>query len=270
MEQLGKLNIIDAKLNPMDSKPMLAVFAGLSLLLPMVSFDVFAIEHDRRMPTAIELDFIEQCRNTVQCNARVFTGDTVTFTGALTDHTGRPVPNKEVRVVALIPTPEIIVLTRGTTNLDGTFTVEWTAKLSKQKTAFDDVTRQFQVEGLEVFAEFPGDASMAPSRSNKLSMTVTVNSIHTYINSDKLVYREGDSVVLFIAFIDSNDEFVDPDNIRATWNNRPIQLEQRTTGSYTFTIDDIERRHQQIIIVPEKQGHNINVAYLTITVMGSR
>ena len=255
----------------MNSKSILAIFATLSLLVPMMSFNAFAaFEPDRRVPTMIALDQIEQCLNTMQCNAKVFTGNTIQFTGMLTDQNGMPLRDKEVRITALIPTPELVVLTTATTDIDGMFTAEWMVKLSKQTTAHQDVTRQFQTESLEVFAEFPGDANTAPSKSNRLSMTVTVNTVHTTVNSDKTLYKEGDGVLIFVAFIDSNDEFIDPDSIHATWNNQLIKLEKKTEGSYTFMIENLAKRHQQIVVVPHKEGLNASTAFLTIIVEGLR
>ncbi|MEM2759783.1 MAG: hypothetical protein QXU32_05855 [Nitrososphaerales archaeon] len=277
----------------MHGKSVLAVFAGLLLFLPIVSIDALAVlEPSLRVsadsttilvepnqgytpgagktPTIITLDQIEQCLNTMQCNAKVFTGDVIRFTGVLTDENDRPLPDREVRIIALIPTPELVVLTTATTDLDGSFTAEWVAKLSKQTSAFQDVTRQFQTESLEVFAEFLGDANLAPAKSSRLAMTVTVNTISTMVNSDKTLYREGDTVIIFVAFIDSNDNFIDPDEIRATWNNQPIQLEKKKEGSYTFTIENLQKRHQQVIVVPHKEGLNASTAYLTIIVAGLR
>ena len=255
----------------MNSRHILAIFAGLSLILPLASFDAFAaFEADRRAPTMVSLDKIEQCINTMQCNAVVFTGETIKFTGMLTDQEGNPLPDKEVRITALVPTPELVVLTTGMTDLDGMFTAEWTAKLSKQESAFTDVTKEFQSEGLEVFAEFAGDKDFAFSKSSKLSMTVTVNSINTMVNSEKTLYSAGDTVLIFVAFIDSNDNFTDPDSISAMWNNQPIELEKKKEGSYTFTIENLEKKHQQIVIVPYKEGFNVSTAYLTIIVNGLR
>ena len=255
----------------MKGKHILTIFAILSLLVPMASFDVLASHGlDKREHSTLTLDQIEQCTNTMQCNAKVFTGDTIKFTGMLTDNNDLPLHDEEVRISVLIPTPEIIVLTTTMTDVDGIFTAEWTAKLSRQSTAFQDVTRQFLSEGLEVFAEFTGDEKMAPSKSKRLSMTVTVNTVHTTMNSDKTQYQEGDTVLIFLAFLDSNDEFIDPDTIRASWNNKAIELEKKKEGSYTFTIENLERQHQQIIVVPDKAGLNANTAFLTLIVEGLR
>lgn len=255
----------------MSNKPTLALLTSLSLLLPLASLNAFAaFEADTRSPSEISLDKIEQCLNTMQCNAQLFTGETVSFTGTLVDADGTPIGDREVKIVALVPTPAIIELTTTTTDLIGTFTAEWTVQLLKEESATYDVTRQFQTETLEIFAMFEGDDEFAPSKSSKLSASVTVNSILTTMNSDKTLYNEGDSVLIFVAFIDSNDNFVDPDTINATWNNQPIELEKKKEGSYTFTIQNIEKRHQQIIIVPQKEGYNLSTAYLTIIVSGLR
>lgn len=254
----------------MNGKGILAIFAGLSLFLPLTSFDAFAaFEPDRRIPTVISLDLIEQCINTMTCNAEIFTGETVTFTGMLTEEGGMPLKDKEIQIVALLPDPKIVTLTTTTTNIDGMFTAEWTAALLKPKTDFSP-SGELRSESLEIFAVFPGDEELAPSRSGKQPVTLSVNSIHTFVNSDKNLYNEGDTVTIFIAFIDSNDNFVDPDNIRATWNNQSIELEKKQVGSYTFMIENLEKKHQQIIVVPSTEGFNTRTAYLTIIVAGLR
>jgi len=254
----------------MNSKHMLAILASLLLILPMIHFDAFAIKGEKRDPTSISLDLIEQCLNTMQCNAQVFTGTTIKFTGTLVDEDGETLPDMPVNIVALIPTPELVVLATATTNIDGMFEAEWVVKLSTQKTAFQDVTKQFRTESVTVFAEFPGNEELQPSKSNKLAMSVTVNSIHTIVNSDKTLYNEGDTVTVFVAFIDSADNFIDPDSIFATLNNQPIELEKKKEGSYTFTITSVAKKHQQLIVVPETEGFNASTAYLTIIVGGLR
>ena len=254
----------------MNSIPVIAVFAGLSLLLTMVSIDAFASVTDKRMATNILLGQIEECQNSMQCNAKVFTGDIVKFTGMLTDRSGNPVRDKEVKIITLIPTPELVLLTSAITDDDGIFTAEWTAKFSKQKAAFQDVTRKFKSDSFEVFAEFTGDEANGPSRSNKFSITVTVNTVSTMLNSDKTLYNEGDTVVIFVAFLDSNDEFVDPESIHSTWNNQFIKLEKKKVGSYTFTIENLVKQHHQVVVVPEKQGFDASTAFLTIIVAGLR
>ncbi|MFQ5969604.1 MAG: hypothetical protein ACE5J2_03800 [Nitrososphaerales archaeon] len=253
----------------MNSKHLLAILSALSLMMPM-SFQAFGAFEDRRASTSIELDQIEECINTMQCNAQVFTGTTVKFTGILTDSEGTPLPDMQVNMVALIPTPELVVLTTTTTDTDGMFEADWVVKLSVQKTAFQDVLSQIRSESLTIFAEFPGSENMAPSKSNKLVMSVTVNTINALANSDKTLYDEGDTVTIFIAFIDSADNFVDPDSVIASLNTQRVELEKKKEGSYTFTITEVERKHQQLIVVPEKAGWNLSVSYLTIIVGGLR
>jgi len=251
-------------------KYVLGILIGLSLVMPL-QFNAFAaFEPDRRDPTAISLDLIEQCLNTMTCNAQVFTGTTLKFTGMLTDEDGDPLPDMTVNIVALIPTPELMTLTSATTDIDGMFEAEWVAKLSKQETAFTDVTKQFLSESVTVYAEFPGSEDMAMSKSNKITMSVTVNTIHTIVNSDKTLYNEGDTVTVFIAFLDSSDNFHDPEITYITLNNVIQKMEKKKEGSYVFTIPAVEKKHQQLIVVPETEGFNSTTAYLTIIVGGLR
>lgn len=255
----------------MNTKHGLAILLGLSLILPAMQFNAFAaFQKDMRNPTAISLDFVDQCINSLTCSAQVYTGTTIKFTGMLTDEEGIGLQDLPVNIVALIPSPELVVLTTAITDFDGKFEAEWMAKLSTQKTAFQDVTKQFQTESLTIFAEFPGDEKMAPSKSNKITMSITVNSINTIANSDKTLYNENDTVTIFVSFFDSADQFIDPDSIYATINNQPVELEKKKEGSYTLTITQIAKKHQQLIVVPNKEGFNLSTAYLTIIVSGLR
>ncbi len=256
----------------MSAKQVLAILSGLALILPMMQFNAFAVypQGPYRAPTSISLDFIDQCINSMTCNAEIFTGTTIKFTGALTDSNGNPLPDKPVNIVALIPTPELVVLATTTTDVDGKFSAKWVAKLSTQKTAMQDVTRKFRAESDTVFAEFPGDDTMAPSKSNKIVMSVTVNTVHTTVNSDKTLYNANDTVTIFVAFVDSADNFFDPDSIYATLNNHVVELEKKKEGSYTFTITNVAKLHQQLVLVPHKEGWNTNAAFLTIIVAGLR
>ena len=255
----------------MNTKHVLAILLGLALILPMVQFNTFAaFPEDKRKPTSTSLDLIEQCLNTMTCSAKVYTGTTIKFSGMLTDDEGTPLQDMPVNIVALIPKPELVVLATATTDTDGMFKAEWVAKLSTQKTAFQDVTKKFRIESLTVFAEFPGGEKMAPSKSKKITMSLTVNTVHTTANSDKTLYKEGDTVTVFVAFLDSADKFIDPEKIFATLNNQHVELTKKKEGSYTFTITNVARKHQQLIVVPDKEGFNASTAYLTIIVGGLR
>lgn len=256
----------------MNAKHMLTILSGVVLVLPMMQLNAFAggVEPETRTSTSIELDLIEQCMNSMTCSAQVYTGNTIKFTGVLTDGDGTPIPDATVNIVELIPTPDTVVIASATTDTDGMFEAEWIVKLSMQTTAFQDVTRQFRTESVTAYAEFPGDDEFAPSRSNKLIMSVTVNSIHTIANSDKTTYNEGETVTIFIAFVDSADNFIDPESVFASLNNQLVELEKKKEGSYTFTIRDIPRQHTQFLVVPDSPGYNAVTAYLTIIVGGLR
>ncbi|MFQ5920761.1 MAG: hypothetical protein ACE5JV_01940, partial [Nitrososphaerales archaeon] len=199
-----------------------------------------------------------------------YTGTTITFNGVLTDGDGVPLPDQEVNIVGLIPTPELVVLTTGMTDVDGMFSADWVVKLSTQTTAFQNVLSQFRSQSLTVFAEFAGDEELAASKSGKIIMSVTVNAVHPLMSSDKTTYNEGETVTIFIAFIDSADNFIDPEGVFATLNNDQIELERKKEGSYTFVISDVPRKHTQLLIVPLQSGYNANTAFLTIIVGGLR
>ena len=72
--------------------------------------------------------------------------------------------------------------------------------------------------------------------------------------------------------MDSSDNFADPESILGTLNNVNVvkSFEKKKEGSYVFTIPAVEKKHQQLIIVPETEGFNSTTAYLTIIVGGLR
>lgn len=240
---------------------------GVALLLSSIQLNAMAqTEGELRAGTSVSLDLPERCPNTMTCNAIVFTGKPITFSGMLTDRAGMPLANMTVNISALIPTPEVVMLTSTTTNNDGMFEVEWIAKLSAQEKPEQTIVDK-RAEVVSVFAQFPGDDTYAPSRSNKLSLEVKINMVNTKATSDRLVYKEGESATIVIAFIDSDEEFTDPGKIYATLNNAPIKLEKKKEGSYIFTIPQLPKQLLQLIIAPNKAGYTGSNAYLTIIVL---
>jgi hypothetical protein len=157
----------------------------------------------------------------------------------------------------------------GVTGLEGTFEIVWDVKLVPQERALTDVTQKIHTQVVSMFAQFEGDDTYASSKTGKTTVTIEVNSIKTFVNSDKKVYNEGETAIVFVAFVDSDDSFVDPDGINAHFNLTPVadKLEKKKLGSYSFVTPPLERGHNQIIIVPAKEGYNIEAEAVTITVL---
>ena len=49
-----------------------------------------------------------------------------------------------------------------------------------------------------------------------------IGSVKILANTDKNLYREGESAIIFIGFVDQNDKFVDPDEIITGFELAPI------------------------------------------------
>jgi hypothetical protein len=98
-----------------------------------------------------------------------------------------------------------------------------------------------------------------------------VNSLTTFVNTDKKLYREGETAIVVIGFVDEDDEFVDPDSINANFNLSPVteEIEQKKVGSYSYVTPPLQRGHNQVTVVPAKEGYNIEAEAVTITVLTS-
>lgn len=217
--------------------------------------------------TSVAFD-MSGCTNTMTCNAELFVGDTVEFMGTLTNSTRGPVAGAKITVYKLLPKPELVPLAFGVTGIDGKFTLTWTAGFTSVEKASTDVTRKFLTETVTIFAQFDGDKKYAPSRSGKNTAIIKAPELMTFVNSDKNLYRQGDSALVFLAFVDNHDNFVDPDSLRVVLNDKEVQVEKKKTGSYTLTIPALPKEHTQLLVIPKKEGHNINNGFLTIIVDG--
>ena len=218
-------------------------------------------------PTTVTFK-ISGCTNTKTCNAELFIGDTIEFMGTLTNSTSKPVAGAAITVYKLIPKPELVPLASGVTGIDGGFTLTWIAKFTPAEKASTDVTRKFLTETVSVFAQFDGDKNYAPSRSGMNTAIIKANELMTFVNSDKNLYRQGDSALVFLAFVDSHDNFVDPDSLRVVLNDKVVQAEKKKDGSYTLSIPALPKEHTQLLVIPKKEGYNINNGFLTIIVDG--
>ncbi len=115
---------------------------------------------------------------------------------------------------------------------------------------------------------FPGDSKYAETRSGKLAATVDANTLITSVNAEKRVYGPGESALVFIGFIDSRDQFVDPDSIRVLYDDQEVQVEKKKAGSYTVTTPSLTVEHHQVLVIPQKEGYNLKNGFMTVQVSG--
>lgn len=221
----------------------------------------------KQKPTVLSLE-ISGCTNTVTCNATFLVGDEVTFNGVLTTDDGEPISGAQVNIIKFIPRPELVVIASGVTGIDGDFELSWTAEFTEREKAPSDVTRKMLSENVSIYADFAGNEQYAPSRSAKSTAVIQANELKTFVNSDKNLYKQGEPALVFLAFVDSNDNFIDPDSLRVVLNDQEVKAEKKKTGSYTLTIPNLPREHTQLFVIPKKAGYNIDNGFLTIIVEG--
>ena len=202
---------------------------------------------------------------------KVRPGETVPLTGMVMTTTGEKISNAPVNIVLLTSDPRLIVVATGVTGLEGTYEIEWNVKFIPQERAFTDVTRQIDTQVASLFAQFEGNDNASASKTDKTTITIDVNSIKTFVNTDKRQYREGEAATVFIGFVDEDDEFVDPDSMNVNFNLNSIisELEKKKVGSYIYLTPALQSGHNQITVVPNKAGFNIQAQAITITVLPS-
>lgn len=242
-----------------------AVLLGIVLLLSTTAtLNTFAAR-----PQPVSLSFgMSGCVNDLTCGASLLVGDTVTFSGTLTTEDGTPVPAAEISIINLLPTPELVTITSGVTGIDGEYNLEWVAEFTPKEKAPTDVTKKFLEENVVLFAQFEGSDEFAAARSSKQTATINANMLSTSVNAEKRVYGPGQSALIFIGFIDSNDEFADPDSIRVLYDDQEIEVEKKKTGSYTVVTPTLTVDHHQVIVIPKKEGYNIETGFITVQVSG--
>jgi len=254
----------------------LALITGIILLSTFIApaFAVHIGGHPRLKATQLILDLPSECTNMLQCNATFLAGDTVTFTGILTDSTGRFVPDVKINIYSFTAT-DAQLLASAVTERDGTFKTTWKAQFTSKK-VIGETFKQRINEVLTIFAKFEGDAKYAPSQSAKIIITVKIKDMITVVATDKKLYKKGDIALIFVNFIEAEIEaknirygnFIDPDNMRVTYDNEPVQLSKKKTGSYTFVTPPLTIGHHQLIINPAKEGYNNRVGFITVQVSG--
>lgn len=237
-----------------------AVVLGLVLVISTIAVSYEGANAQRKMSTETTVDDVPK---------KVRPGQQVTLSGSVMSADGEPVTDGEVNVYLLTSDPKLIVVASGVTGLEGSYEIVWDVKLLTRERVLTDVTQKMDTQVASLFIQFEGNDRFASSKTSKTTITIDVNSVFTFVNTDKKVYNEGESALVFINFIDEDDEFLDPDSINANFNLNPIadQLEQKQVGSYTYTTPPLQRGHNQITIVPAKEGYNIEAEAVTITVL---
>lgn len=239
---------------------------GLMLVMSIVAISDTSFAA-RQESTNLEFE-MSGCKNTMTCGAEFFVGDVVEFRGLVTTRSGNPISGAEITVYKFVPTPELIPIASGVTGIDGDLELTWTVAFTPTNRAPNDVTSQIRSETVKIYAQFEGDDQYSASRSSMNVGTINITELTTVINSDQNLYRQGGSALVFIAFVDSNDEFVDPDSLRVVLNDREIEVEKKKVGSYTVTLPALPKEHTQLLVVPTKEGYNVSPGFLTIIVDG--
>ena len=230
--------------------------------------------HPKLKATQLTVDPLPECTNMFQCNATFLAGDIVTFTGVLTDSTGRFVPDVKINIYSFTAT-DIQLLASAVTERDVTFKTTWKTQFTETKVVGETFKQRIS-EVLTIFAKFEGDDKYAPSQSGKIVITVKIKDMITVAATDKKLYREGNTALIFVNFIEVDAEgknikygnFIDPDSMRVTYDNEPVKLSKKKTGSYTFVTPPLTVGHHQLVINPTKEGYNNRVGFITVQVSG--
>ena len=253
---------------------VVAVVTGIVLLLSTTTaLNTFAqdirnpIYVSKQKPVSLSLE-MEGCTNDKTCGATFLVGDTVTFRGKLTTMDNKPVPGAIVNIVHLLSTPALVTIASAVTGTDGKFELMWTAQFTPVEKATTDVTKKFLKETVVFFAQYDGDDKYTGTRTGKQTATIMANQIFTTMNAEKRVYSPGQSALIFLGFIDSKDLFVDPDSIRVMYDDQQLKVEKKKDGSYTVVTPSLTVDHHQVIVIPKKEGYNIETGYLTVQVSG--
>ena len=245
---------------------VVVVLSGMVLLLSTTAvLNTFAA---KQQPVSLSFE-MSGCKNDMTCGAEFLVGDEITFSGVLTTADGTPIPGAEVKIIKLLPKPELVVIASGVTGIDGGYDLSWVAEFTQRETVSTDVLEKFLDENIVLFAQFDGDDRYSAARTGKMTATIQANEIFTSVNSEKRVYGAGQTALIFIAFIDSNDQFVDPDSITVWYDDQQqLKVEKKKTGSYTVLTPDLTLDHHQVIVIPKKEGYNLENGFLTVQVSG--
>jgi len=255
---------------------LLALVMGIVLLGTFVS--PASAKHigsnPRLVDTSLTIDPLPECTNAFQCDATFLAGDTVTFTGILTEANGRFIPGANVNLYSFVAA-EIRLIASTVTDVDGTFKTTFKADFSGAKVAGETFKQQIS-EVFTLFAKYDGDDTYAASQSGKIVITVKIKEMITQAATDKKLYRERDIALIFVNFIEVETEgrsikygdFIDPDTIRVMYDTTPVELSKKKIGSYTFVTPPLTVGHHQLMINAEKEAYNNRAGFITVQVSG--
>lgn len=224
-----------------------AVVLGLTLLISGT-----ALSANAQVPTGITLEVSP---------SRLHVNEIVNFSGSLVNaNTGIGLEGKTVTIFREGPIgPERFLTT--VTGVNGLFNVQWTTTLATNRNT-----------PITVFAQFDGDSSALPSRTDKSTFNVTLKPLELVLTTDgnKNRYQIGDRAIISVAFTDGSANFVDPDFVRATYDGRFVEMKKVADGRYTFETPRLVKfeRHQ-FGVFAEKWGFTSAQQSVTITVFGT-
>jgi hypothetical protein len=255
---------------------ILAFVIGIALSITFVTpaFAAYNAGYSNLKPAKLIVDPFAECTNAFQCNATFLVGDTVTFTGLFTGDEGRFIQDANINIYRITATGKQLIAS-AVTERDGTFKTTWQAQFIERKEAGETFKQQMR-EVSTIQAEFEGDSIYASTKSGKIVITVRIMDVITYVATDKKLYREGETALIFVNFIAGEIEgknirygdFITPDTIKATYDLEPVQLSEKQIGSYTFVTPPLTIGHHQLLINPAKDGYNSSVGFITVQVSG--
>jgi hypothetical protein len=171
---------------------------------------------------------------------------------------------------------EMPLLASATTDVDGTFETTWEAQFIEKKTVGETFKQQLS-QVITLFAKFEGDETYTASQSGKMIITVKIIDMITIVATDKTLYRQGDTALIFVNFVEADfdgrhvdyGDFIDPDEMRVTYDGTAVaELSKKKVGSYTYVTPPLTVGHHQLLINPTKDGYNNRVGFVTVQVSG--
>lgn len=216
--------------------------------------------------------------------SKIRIGEKISFTGKLTTDDGTPIEEATVVVYSFTAEPRLVPIASIITDSDGEYEAEWEVQAVTTNKPDNDVTRKIPTQVVSIFAQYDGDDTYAPSKSKKSIVSIQPNSVKAFVNADKKAYGANESALVFIAFLDADNNFIDPDSIKADFayiettstseslHESPHisisdKLEKKKVGSYTYVTPTLKAGHNQIIVIPFKAGYNTEPVSLSLTVI---
>jgi hypothetical protein len=243
-------------------------------LLGSIVVPALGATRSKLIPAQLTVEPLPECKNLLQCNASFHAGETITFTGILTDEKGKFIPDATVNIYRSSAL-ETQLLASGVTELDGSFEIKWKAQFIEKKEAGETFKQQLREVSM-IFAEFPGNDQYAQAKSGKMVITVKIMDVLNNLATDKRLYREGENALIIINFIEGEiagknimyRDFIDPDRVAVTYDGATVELTKKKVGTYAFVTPPLTIGHHQLTVNPAKDGYNTSVGFITVQVSG--